>query len=1355
MISAEAFVTSVLEGIATVAPPTLVGSAALPGEFDGFPDPDTGELPLDDASFAQRLLENSGFGQAQLLPRNEVILGEDPSARSLPERVFYWPKTAERPYQTLLFELDKSGLELLDDTLFQQLRAQRLLEDALHRLVQYALAGFERGGQGRSADVRRGPQTETLCVVSVVDDRQAPARRLVCFGTRCVATNNALEVFTLREEARDWAKYDRPLAEEHLKQLYQRHFSKLTSGEKWQEAFVSNEERDKVRKLVKAASGMLQGSRDYVEAVRGVLDEIAKSFGYTRRGDSKHRVTLYELPEDHDIGVDPEAAKKPKFANPLYALSVLDSDHRLLGYVLQVRDKKASAAAVREDLAQHNRFHNVLVIYPEAGSATLELWQGHQPLTGRLISGNRVRFDGEGGIVQLLSRFFVVGKSPIDTPKALADELAYRARHLRRIALDELARGSSGALKKIHAHLNRTLAAMTDEEFADAYAQTITYGLLSARWLSADATTQFTRQNVPDLLPSTSPFLKAMFKQLVASQFDKNLSWLLDDVTGLLRRTSVAEVFKGELDPSIHFYQDFLDAYDPQIRKDRGVYYTPDEVVSYMVRNVDHELRERFGLELGLADTTSWKAFAKARRIPVPDGVSPDEPFVQVLDPATGTGTFLMYVIRVVYETMRKKHEQLDEEAFRKKWVTYVRSDLLPRLNGIELMMAPYIVCHLRLGLALQRTGFKFVKGDRLRVFLTNTLEMHTDPQTAFAGEHVAEEAQLAEAVKFAKPVSVVIGNPPYQRESANGGKAGWVLSGWRGWNNGTPLMEDLFDGARRAGAGGNIQTIYNLYVYFWRWALWRAFERFQSPGIVSFITASSFVAGPGFAGLRHLFRQLPNRVEILDLGGDQKGARVSDNVFNILIGVCVGTLVRSPPPADTRISRYHLIAGDRREKLAACNAFARGDVPAWSVAAQDQLAPLLPTGLSAFDAWPKVTEIFPVQYTGYHFYRAWPIAPQRDVLHRRWRALVSAPLGERPTLLKETRDRTVDKAPAPLAPGTPTLLPIAKLGASDTIHRLERTGFRSFDRQWCIADTRVGDFIRPSLWFTAGERQVYLATMMAGALGAGPAATVSAYVPDCHFFCGRGGKDIIPLWRDAAGSEPNMGAGAGSLLASSLGAAPEDVFAYTYAVLANPGFVLRFSDELQVPGPRLPITKDKDLFARGASLGRALLRWHTFGERFREKGDGFVLAGNAKVIRPIPTTPEGYPERHRYDAKTRVLTVGDGQIGPVTSEIMDFSVSGLQVVKSWLDYRMKKGAGKKSSPLDDIRPERWTDDLTRELLEVLWVLEWTLGQYPNLDAWLEEVLAGPLFTSDEFPAPTEAERKEPKVERSRGARLV
>ncbi|PTB99515.1 hypothetical protein C9993_02725 [Marinobacter sp. Z-F4-2] len=1357
MLSKEDFVRRILDGAPKVdkADSSPDSDEGMLAGFDAFDVTEDAKGESQDARFAQLLLEESGFGRGEILPRNEVILGDQKTNRFLPHGVTYWAKTADRPFHILLFDLELKGSDILSNGFF---RRNDQLEDALHRIVQDALEGFERGGEGRTADRKQGAQTETLCVVSVIDDRRdGPARQLACFGTKCIETDS-LEAFTLREEARDW---DRPLAEEHLGQLFERHFKQLGTGSRWQNAFVSGEERKKARRLMAECARAQPDEKQLQTTIRDLLDEIAGSFGLRRKGGrGGHRLMMHALPEDHSIAVDPKDARQDGFKNPFQGLRIFDADERLIGYIVYVVDKKSEAERLRRQLAQYNHFHNVLVVYPEDSGATLELWQGNEPLRGRLVNGGRRSlFDGEGGVVQLLSRFFVVSRSAINTPRHLATELAWRAQHLKALALDELAKeehktDDQRPLRDLLEVFNQALATLDEPQFADAYAQTITYGLLAARWLSSERLdVRFTRKNIGELLPSTSPFLHDLFQRLVNSRFDQNLAWLLDDITSLLSRTMVAEVFQGEHDPSIHFYQDFLDAYDPQIRRERGVYYTPDEVVSYIVRTSHTALQERFGLKLGLADTTSWTEFANVQGISVPEGINGDEAFVQILDPAIGTGTFLLRVIEVIYETMMEVYEErgLDEKSAQSEWIKYVRSYLLPRINGFEVMMAPYIVSHLRLGLALQQTGFVFDESDRLRVFLTNTLEMHSSSQFALIGKHVAEEAIQAEYLKIDAPISVIIGNPPYERESARSdgtNSGGWMLSGWSEWSSGRPPMQDLFDGARASGAGGNIQTIYNLYVYFWRWAIWRLFERFEAPGILSFITASSFVHGPGFAGLRQLLRNNSDETYILDLGGDQKGSRVSENVFNILIGVSVGTVCRYRSRTPESLVSYTLVEGDRSAKLSFCGACQSLNDVSWKTASSDQFAPMLPAYGTAFTQWPIISDIFPVQFTGYHYYRSWPIAPVPEVLEQRWRALTTAKVPDRAQLLKETRDRKVHKSCLPLEAISDRLPPIAKLTGEDGVHRIERTGFRSFDRQWCIADTRVGDFIRPALWNTMGPQQIFLATMMAGVLGDGPAGTVSAHVPDCHYFCGRGGKDIIPLWLDSDASVPNIGAGAFSVFKNFWGeeTLAQDVFAYAYAVLANPGYGDRFKDELQIPGPKLPLTKNKLLFQRGVELGRELLSSHTYGERMT---DGTSVKGVASIITPIPSSVNEYPDRHFYDDAREVLLVGSGEIGPVSGAVWNFSVSGLQVIKSWLDYRMKNGSGRKSSPLDDIRPEQWTGEMTQELMELIWLIEWTLNKTPELDSWLEEVLQSELFIATEIPTPTDEERKEPKIQRS------
>ena len=266
-----------------------------------------------------------------------------------------------------------------------------------------------------------------------------------------------------------------------------------------------------------------------------------------------------------------------------------------------------------------------------------------------------------------------------------------------------------------------------------------------------------------------------------------------------------------------------------------------------------------------------------------------------------------------------------------------------------------------------------------------------------------------------------------------------------------------------------------------------------------------------------------------------------------------------------------------------------------------------------------------------------------------------------------------------------------------------------------------------------------------------GPAAFATSEIPDLHHFRGSfGGKHVIPLWRDAEATQANVTGG----LLDRIGAAhgrrvgAEDLFAYAYGVLAQPTYVERFWDELELPPPRLPIAKDADLFQRVAEHGARLLYLHTYGEQFGRPGDeGAVPQGQAGSTVPVPA--DRYPPDSAYDAKKRVLRVGEGEFAPVAAEVWEYSVSGLQVVKSWLDYRKLDRAGRSSSPLDEIRPERW--DFTEELLELLWVLEETIALQPVGAALLDEVCASDVFSDLELPSPTDDERKPPRATR-RGA---
>jgi predicted helicase len=305
------------------------------------------------------------------------------------------------------------------------------------------------------------------------------------------------------------------------------------------------------------------------------------------------------------------------------------------------------------------------------------------------------------------------------------------------------------------------------------------------------------------------------------------------------------------------------------------------------------------------------------------------------------------------------------------------------------------------------------------------------------------------------------------------------------------------------------------------------------------------------------------------------------------------------------------------------------------------------------------------------------------------------------------------------------------------------------------FADSRLGDYLRPDLWRAHGPMQVYLASSVVLELGGGPTLTASSHIPDRHYFAGRGGKDILPFYRDADATEANILPGLLDLLgkAHKRKVTPEDFLAYVYGALAQPAFTARYAKELETRDLRVPITNDAALFEKVCDAGARLLWLHTYGERFVPKGKqrGHVPRGEAKCVKAVPGDPDGYPESFDYNDATRVLRVGEGEFRPVGRDVFEFEVSGLKVVQSWLKYRMKKGAGKKSSPLDDIRPDHWTSQFTTELLELLWVLEATIAGYPEQAKLFEAVIAGPCFKASEFPPVPAEGRKAPSVRVSDG----
>lgn len=915
-----------------------------------------------------------------------------------------------------------------------------------------------------------------------------------------------------------------------------------------------------------------------------------------------------------------------------------------------------------------------------------------------------------------------------NTPEGLAEFLAPLARILRDEVEKALGRENS-SLKLLQKQWGGLLFPEGDEaQFADAYAQTVTYALLLARFEGAESLRPLiavdTLQREHELLAEALQLLET---RSVRDELRMPIE-LLERAIGAVDSVKIGQTE----DPWLYFYEQFLGAYDPKLRKDRGVYFTPVEVVRAQVRLAGELLRTRFKKPLAFADTD-----------------------VVVLDPAVGTGTYPLAVLDHAADTVR---QYLGPGA-----VAGMLRDLADRLHAFEILVGPYSVAHLRLSQRLKDAG---VADKTPKVYLTDTLESPNrmpDFTATLLQEQLMKERERALYVKKDLPIFVCLGNPPYDRDlrdptGSDGArrKGGWVRYGDDGEGAPAPILEDFLAPVREAGGGVHLKPVYNDYVYFWRWALWKVLDSSEDAGIVTFITASSYLRGPGFAGMRRKMREAFDELWIIDLEGDSLGTRKTQNVFAIQIPVTIAIGVRHerPKPEIPATVWKTRLTGPAQTKLMTLEQAASLDDYQWSLCAQGWDEPFQPMGTGHYFDWPRVTDLFPWQHTGVVLYRTWPIGETVELLAERWRRLLAQSPENRRRLFRETRDRKIARRYTSLTNPHLRQPSIATLDSNTPVPPTVQYAFRTLDRHWVIADSRVGDFMRPELWRAHGDRQVYIVGMLVQVPGIGPAATACSGIPDQHHFRGSfGDRGVIPLWRDAGATQSNVTKGLLERISLTHGTtvSAERLFSYAYGILAQPAYVEQFWEELELPPPRLPITKDGALFGRVAEHGARLLYLHTYGERFGSvDDDGSVPQGKARCTKAVSLAD--YPDGCDYDPKTETIRVGDGEFAPVKPEVWDYSVSGLQVVKSWLDYRQRSGAGRTSSALDKIRPDKW--GFTQQLLELLWVLEATVDLQPEGTALLEKVCASDLFSASELPHPSDADRQPPRSAPKAGEQL-
>jgi hypothetical protein len=909
----------------------------------------------------------------------------------------------------------------------------------------------------------------------------------------------------------------------------------------------------------------------------------------------------------------------------------------------------------------------------------------------------------------------------IETSKDLAVRLAALAGNIRTRANELLAAETEkGRLRQMLAAFRKNLIQDLDEDgFADMFAQTIAYGLLAAHISRPSG--GLVVDNLVDMVPKTNPFLRELFGTFLSlGGRDKRQAMDFDelgvrDVVDMLRNAKMEAVLRDfgdrnpKEDPVIHFYEHFLKAYDPKKRMQRGVFYTPRPVVNFIVRGVDEVLREEFGLPLGLADTTTWGELATRNdKIRVPDHIAPETPFVQILDPATGTGTFLVEVIDLIHKRMIKhwKTEGIREGEIKTAWNAYVPEHLLPRMTGFELMMAPYAIAHMKIGLKLVETGYNFGSDERAQVLLTNALSSSKELDLVDFAESkaLADEAEVANVAKEKTTFTVIIGNPPYSLQSANLDQEHRNL-----------VDKYKYIGDLRIKEKGALQLEKNLnddYVKFFS-----ASQKHSANSplrILSLITNHSYLDNPTLRGMRWSLMTSYNSMRILDLHGNatkkEKPPQGKNdvNVFEIKQGVAICLMWNSG--STPRSFLHNDVWGSRTQKERfLLEEYARSCSGARTFEASAPLfefRPINERGRTEFYHHSALPDICAVHGAGFISARdAFVIDMDRQSLVDRITAFSKSDLDDQEIL--EAFQVSAKK-------GWDVKSARRKLGDVTISNTIRRIRYRPFDDRWMFYDSSL---VWGCSWPTAQhiigrENLSILATRITKDqwdlnvcdLMASHKA-MSAYDTNVVFplFCTEeqmGGESRRPnidskfaqdfgshialTYIDGVPGSEQTGIGADyrrekSEQASLLGQpwdgrgdltttfGPRDLFDWIYGALHSPGYRSRYSEFLKSDFPRIPMPNGRAIFSEVVVLGAKLIALHLL-----RPDEAPVLAvpevtfhgtGEARVAKGFPKFENG-----------KVMINPTRWFEDVLRPTWGFHIGGYQVCQKWLKDRAAKG---------------------------------------------------------------------------------
>ncbi|MCG8209778.1 type ISP restriction/modification enzyme [Tenacibaculum finnmarkense] len=897
---------------------------------------------------------------------------------------------------------------------------------------------------------------------------------------------------------------------------------------------------------------------------------------------------------------------------------------------------------------------------------------------------------------QLIKNFAQIISQTIKSPTVLAQMMAGKAKLMANIIEKSLNKDDqnehrSNIKSQMLSFQQMLIHDIDNKAFADIYAQTIAYGMFAARY--HDPTLEsFSRQEAAELIPKSNPFLRKLFQDIAGFDLDDRIAWIVDELVQIFLASDVADIMKNfgkstkQEDPVVHFYETFLGEYNPALRKARGVWYTPQPVVNFIVRAVDDVLKSEFKLSKGLADTSKTtirvktdianKSFKSGYK-----EIDKEVHKVQILDPATGTGTFLSEVIKHIHKKFKGQQGI---------WSNYVSKDLIPRLNGFELLMASYAMAHLKMDMLLTETGYKPKDNQRFKIFLTNSLEeAHKDSGTLFSS-WLADEADQANAIKRDAPVMCIIGNPPYSGESSN--KSDWIMN----------LMQDY-----KKEPGGKIKLkeqnskfINDDYVKFMRFG--QHFIEKNESGVLAFINPHGFLDNPTFRGMRWNLLKTYDKIYTIDLHGNSKKKETcpdgspDQNVFDIMQGVAITFLVKTGKKKAHELAKvfHYDLFGKRNFKYDFLN---DNNLKSINFVELPNKAPnyfMVQKDFEAEDNYKLgflITDLFKLNSLGIQTHRdSFCIDLSKNLLSNRiidfYNLNIDNENLKNKYLLKENKDWKLNK----------------QRNGNFQIENIIKINYRPFDTRYLYYDNKIVDRLRNNISKHLLKKDNICLIVPRQCVSDWRYCLVSKNIIESNLTgtAGRfGSGNFFPLYLypeekkdtdifsedkkgEAIARVPNLDKKIINKLAKKLGLkftnekeetaktfAPIDVLDYIYAVLHSPNYRETYKEFLKIDFPRVPFPKDEKTFWDLVKLGGEIRQIHLLESPIVEDAITQYLGDGDNIItRKLTKTDIGYQAVTDTHGKVWINDINYFDNVPLVA--WEFYIGGYQPAQKWLKDR-------------------------------------------------------------------------------------